>query len=259
MAFLLKKSYLVNKKHMRHFSFILAFILHFIALGQSNTSPVIQDAFNSYRLNDYFEDIINMKKNRNSEKLDMSKISGSQYFNDSFVLGKIYVQNKEIEKPFSLRYNAFNDQIETTNGVEIDALIRNRTISALIGKDKFIFKLYNENGITKNGYLIELFKGDNIILLKQLSKKLKEGKQARTPHTTSVPPKLVDEINYFLLINNEVTNKISLKKKLFLKLFESSYQKNITQFIKQHKLNLKKTEDLIRIFEYYDGLLGNNS
>lgn len=244
---------------MKQYSILFLVLIPLLSYSQASTSPIVQDAYNSYRINDFLEDIINMKKNRNSEELDMNKISGSQYFNDNFVLGKIFVQNKEIEKPFSLRYNAFNDQIETSNGVEVDALIRNRTISALIGNNKFIFNLFNENGITKNGYLIELFKGDNIILLKQLSKKLREGKQARTPHTTSVPTKLVDEVNYFTITNNEVASKINLRKKSFLKHFKSSHQKQITQFIKQHKLNFKNAEDLIRIFEYYDQLLVNNS
>ena len=73
-------------------------------------------------------------------------------------------------------------------------------------------------------------------------------------HKYKAPAFKREKDKYYIYFNNEKeVISLSIKKHAFFKLFDTN-SKAISKYIKKEKLNIKKEEDLIKIFKFYASL-----
>jgi len=201
-----------------------------------------------------------MDKLRNPDAIEKVKIIGSPYYKDSFSYGKIFLKKKELDLNYSYRYNAYTDEIEVNNGIDIDLLLKDTNISCIIDGEKYSYQEYaaKEDEDIQMGYLKTIFEGEKVILYFKKNKQFKEGKKAKTSLTTSFPPKLVDFEEFYFSNLEETPHKVKLKNKELLAIIPINYQLEMKTFLKDNDLNVKRKDDLITFFKYYDSLLLQN-
>ncbi|NLP58775.1 hypothetical protein [Lutibacter sp. B1] len=216
-----------------------------------------EKTYNAYRTQNAYNKLI-YKITKSGTALE-EPVEGSPYYFDNFQEGKILIKNIPEDKIYSLRYNAFTDEVEVQNNNGFDFLIKNTNVSLTIGTDKYIYFPFQSKEKNKNiklGFFKCVFNGKKIMLLESKRKKIKEGKKAQTSLTNSFPSKYVDHITYYLVKNSEnIAKPIKLRKKEIISTIDSKHQKEMASFIKENQLNLKSINDLITFFKHYNSLL----
>jgi hypothetical protein len=190
--------------------------------------------------------------------VDTDAIKGSQYFNENFLLGTVFINNKPVKEKYAVRYNAFKDEIEVQKENEVESLLKAVNISCSIMGQLYIYQKYlpRKSSTKKLGYLKVLLEGKTVSLLKQEYIRYKEAKPARTSLTIPIPAKFVQFENYYFLNNGEDT-AIQLTKKTVLNAFNDSLKSKMKSFIKKEKIDLKKESDVRKLFTYYDSLVND--
>ena len=158
--------------------------------------------------------------------MDLSKISGSPYSIENFVLAKVERENKKANANLLLRYNGYNDEIEigksTTQETSEEALLKDKNLRATFNNKTYQYITFaSKKGETMDGYLILLFKGKNYQLYRQDKKKLTEGRLANTPLEKDIPPRFRDVQSFYLKEGNSLPNEIDFKMKSIRKQLRS--------------------------------------
>jgi hypothetical protein len=181
-------------------------------------------------------------------------VEGTPYFNKKFTAGEVFIKNNE---PFSamLRYDAFRDNLEMQKGDEFTSLLKRDYIYAKIGKETVkIFNYINDRDETREGYFTQLTHGKTL-LLKKKKKVFKPAEASSSTYKKDSPPRLIDEIDYYLIIDNSIAEKIRLKKKSVLKALRAYPEAvKITQ---QRKMKLSSEEEVIQLIQLLS--IGNNN
>lgn len=218
--------------------------------GRSNASEW------DYRMRDALTD---MRYNTNRTFSDSEKkyIIGNSYYNKIFISGNILYENKVVSKIYALRYNAFRDEIEVSNGNTTEYVTRDPKISCIIGMQKYTFKPFvkDKKQKTRVGYLKTIYQGKDFTLFERKIKKYKAAKKAKNTLTTSQPAKIVDVIDFYFSNSKEIATYVKPKKKALLEIIDLKERSRMNTFISKKKLNLKLKKDLIAFFKYYDSLL----
>lgn len=226
---------------------ILLFITNSIAQNVGVTD-------NSYRVSDAYSKL----KSRidNKPDIDVNKVTGSKYFIETYMPGKIFVNDKQYKNQiFPLRYNAYEDIIEINNEKnEIDALSLNKEIYCTINGEKYVYKDYKlKKKGNKLGYLKVIGESDNLIVyVKQLAK-YKEAKVAKTPHSKSFPAKFVKSEVFYFASDPSQTASILTKKSLLGSLTKDKASK-LKTYLRKNNIDFKKGRDLKKVVNYYKTL-----
>ncbi|UII78495.1 hypothetical protein [Flagellimonas sp. CMM7] len=188
------------------------------------------------------------------QKIELKDIEGSIYLEDEFVLGTIFFNGNEESKMY-MRYNAFNDEFEIRKSKlkkdGVLALLKNSNISCSFGGDKFKYTSFlDDNSVKSYGYLKMIYSTDNYKLFEQNRKLFKEGKRAKTSHAVSFPHRFVDEINYYISIDDNDPVRISRSKKELVDLFRAEHQNKIKQFLKEKNVDLKSRSGLVNLVAF---------
>lgn len=111
----------------------------------------------------------------------------------------------------------------------------------------------NTNNIPLNSGFYDLLYNGNITLFKKVSKTLKENSASGE----GINEYAVESDEYFIKKNNQY---YKVKNKKSLMPIMNNSKKEVEQFIRKNKLNLKKNMDyaLTKIVAYYDGINNNN-
>jgi hypothetical protein len=245
---------------MKNNLFVLIISLPFILNAQTVISQNLSESnFASrgdYRMQESYMTLVN----RLDESLYVNEanVSGSKYFNNSFLLGKVFVNNNASKELFAVRYNAYFDLIEVKKENTIEALIKAINISCYIAGKLYVYLKYlpNKSDTGKLGYLKVIHVGEKITLLKQELVKYKEAKPAKTSLTSSIPAKFIKYENYFYLTKNKDI-ALALTKKSIIEAFNITNKSELKSFLKKEKIDIKKESDLIKLFSYYDTLDNN--
>lgn len=179
-------------------------------------------------------------------------VVGSQYFIQEFLPGKVVV-NDSISYNAMLRYNAYSDEIEMQKDGKISGLFKRPYLSAIINNDNFTIQNFQTDAGQKVGYFQTLVTGP-VSLYAKKTKLYSPGKKATSTYTKDVPPTFTDEIDYFILNTNElVLQKIKLKTKSIIELLGEDVK--LKKFAKENEIEIKKENDLIKLINYYNGLV----
>lgn len=179
-------------------------------------------------------------------------VKGNVYINTEFSPAKLS-NNKTI---YSANYNAYQDQIViSANGKRFTvAKSYDNTVTFL--NDNKVYKAYDfkVHGEDKTGFFVILTSQKELNLLRKERIKYYEEKEAHSGYDSYVPPTFKrEEDKLFLGFKNHSAKEIPNKKKHIFKLFKNK-EKKIEDYAKDHKLNPKKENDLIKLVLYYNML-----
>jgi len=176
---------------------------------------------------------------------------GSPYLNKEFVLGKIIVDNSKSFE-MKLRYNAYADVFELQNNNQINTLIKSSNTKVFLEKKLFEIYEYLDKSSKKEGYFENLNINDEVILLKRSRKKFTDVVKSQSGYAEDKPAKFTLEIVYYIKRDKFLPAiEIKLNKKSILKALNDK-EKSLKNYIKKHKLKLKKERDVVQLFEYYN-------
>lgn len=180
---------------------------------------------------------------------------GTPFYNDKFILGSLLNENKVLVSNIALRYNAFRDQFEVKQSLNqsnenIQAVIKRTDILVKMGDDVFTY-IVTPEGTTK-GYFDILFEGKKFSVFKKISKKFIEGITPVNTMKSTSPNRYVDEVDYFLVGENNDFKELSNSKNKRLKAIGGDKRKELKKYAKENNLNVKEEADLIKVVEYYN-------
>lgn len=182
------------------------------------------------------------------------KIDGTSYYSDNWTAGEvIIIKDKRVQsfKEKKLKYNICSETVTfLRNNKEYYVPNHNNVQSFTLADKKFV-TLYNPSA--KNTAFFELlFDNDEIQLLKKHECSIVEGKKSN-----GILPEINDKYristSYYIKTAKELAKKIKLNKDIITDLFTNKIIE-VNTFIKENKLNIRKENDFIQIFEFYDSL-----
>ena len=218
----------------------IAFLFIFIsatAFSQITQINNLDDMFNLK--NDV--DLINSRQND-------PNIKGSPFIHSDY-------QNIKI-KGVSMKgkYNANLDYIEIDNNGKIvffGPTFEHR-YNVVFTDTKTTYRAFEYEKL-KLGFFKVLAEKDNAYLLSRQFIKFNKGTKALDNFSRNKPAKFErkKDVHYIKLSTQDVVIKLPTKKSKFLKIFNSDKLKN---YIKKERLSIKKEDDLIQIFKYYNSV-----
>ncbi|WP_437371827.1 hypothetical protein [Maribacter litoralis] len=219
---------------------------------QSNANFEANLAVNSQmRGRDIFQDVL---QRSNKSELTLSDIEGEPYFKEQFSNGILFYKDSLNLGEFLIRYNAFTDEMESSNDSGNTVINKVDEISILLDNEKYvILNFLDDNNIIKKGFFIEKYRGENNGLFLKKYMTIKDGKEAKTSFHKSTPPSFVDHEKYYLKFSDNAPIEIKLKKNKVLNAFPDK-KDLLEKFVAEKKLQLETEEDLIELSKFYNTL-----
>jgi hypothetical protein len=182
---------------------------------------------------------------------DPNSYEGTPFYHTKFLLGSVYINNELSASNVALRYNVFADEIEfkktlATEDSEAKAIIKSNDIYVKIEDEFFVV-------IPDNGYFLVLFDGANFSFLKKLTKKYHLPKESKNTYEKGSPPTFSDRFTYFIYTKEGSIKEFPSSKKKIFAAFGNN-EKEIKQYCKEEKLDLKNEDDLKKAIIYLDKL-----
>ncbi|MFD0860788.1 hypothetical protein ACFQ1M_01100 [Sungkyunkwania multivorans] len=195
------------------------------------------------------------KKIYNKEMITISDVKGSPYSNDNFLPATL-MYDGQIEKECFARYDAYNDEVEfkefNKENAERYALLKSANLSCRIGNDNYFYLPYFEKGVLKAGYMAKQFEGSRYWFYARDKKTIKEKKTATTSLHKTFPARFSETKEFFIGEPNKKLIQVPNSKKRILSALIKSDQQKAKKFIKEHKLDLKSEEQVIKLLKYLD-------
>lgn len=198
------------------------------------------------------QDLLNDRNTIGAFDLRSKNLVGSSYVDDNFQPAKLSAD----ETIYSMRFDAYQDEMEVEKDGKSFYLKKDYNYTATFLNQNKTYRVYNydDKNVMKDGFFVVLYSGDNISLLLKEKIKFYEEVEAKTGYEKYQPPKLKRESDQFYIgYKNYTTKEFPKKKKDIIKLF-SSKSNEIESYAKKNKLGFKNSEDLIKIFTYYNSL-----
>jgi hypothetical protein len=206
---------------------------------------------NQMRGRDIFQDVL---QRSDKSELALTDIEGEPYFKEQFSNGILFYKDSLNLGEFLIRYNAYTDEIESSNDSGNTVINKVDEISILLDNEKYvILNFLNDNNIIKKGFFIEKYRGGNNGLFLKKYKTIKDGKEAKTSFHKSTPPSFVDHEKYYLKFSDNAPIEIKLKKNKVLNAFPDK-KDLLEKYVAEKKLQLETEEDLIELSIFYNTL-----
>ncbi len=246
---------------MKHLFLSFIFILsgfHFYAQG---TLKDVKDGNLSFGNNPQTMDYFNNLRTMITERKAVENIKGSPYDNDNFMKGTIMFDDKAYNNAL-LRYNAYADEVEMkvtdpeNKSEEIYALNKSPNLFFIINNDKIKYTAF----LAKNkkdkipGNVFVLVEGKEYSLYQRRLKRYKESKRATTSLQRSFPARFVDDVEYYIKTAGQTPAPIKLKQKEILAFLTGDKKNKVKTYIKENKIDMKKTDHLKKLFNYMNSL-----
>lgn len=182
-----------------------------------------------------------------------NKVKGSEYLQEDFTEGFLMSKDMKIYRVKG-RYDAFNDEVQVVSDKQqIQAIFPERVKAVSLGGQIFVPHLIEGNKGNLSWGFFELLSEGKVHLLKRYYATSQAVKDH--PVLGSVGNDFEVTINkkIYVAFPKQTAKKLKKGKKHILKLLADE-KGAIMRFVKKNKLTYKKTEDLTRIFNYYNKL-----
>ncbi|NQU88689.1 MAG: hypothetical protein HQ541_23345 [Mariniphaga sp.] len=225
---------------MKRFILILFGVLIF-------SSSVFSQDFRS------INDLINETNIRSRGINNNNDYTGSPYENDEFVKGKLITHSEFIYNDIPLRLNIYNNNIEYKDDKGETFAIDNPDYFSLIniGDAKIRYITYELGKKINKAYFKVIEEGKATLLLKPKVNFQEATKPGAYQEAKSASFKrLPDEI--YIQVGEKKAQQVTNKKSLLLILSEK--QGLINAFLKENKIKLNKSEDILKVVRYYNSI-----
>lgn len=234
---------------MRLIIVFAVFLFSSLSIGQIDNRTFVADM---YLMDEY------VKRNDKTMSYSLPKnYHGSPYFNEEFVLGKIYQGDKLISEGTPLRYNIFSNEIEVKQALEDpdeEASPLTKSSDIWIEILDTIVVLIPFNGSDEEGsYFQVLYEGKKVDFLKKVDKDYTTPKKASSSMTRDLKGAFTDKTTFFLQTKNGRMFEIPKAKNKKYLVF-GKHAKTLASYAKEHRLNINKEHDLKRLIFYFDSL-----
>lgn len=190
-------------------------------------------------------------------KIDYSAIKGTSYLSEDLTLGYVKFVNGDSSN-YYMRYDMYSDEIE---------YLKEDTLFVIINKDKVEYIYLNDyiivhshyildDQITK-GYLIQSYK-DKISLYRKEHVVFEDARPPQAMPYSEGNPARFKKMRTTWLFSSEakpITTFSTDNDGLKLISGNNDQYKKLKAFIKENRLKIKKEDDLVILFEYYNSLL----
>lgn len=221
--------------------FITLFLLTFLSFSQ-NTST------NSYIVGqgDYGFWV--------SAQNNTKQIKGSPYLFDNWSQkGDIFIGN-QVYTLSALNYNIQVERFEVKISEDSVFVLNHGSFDKVKVKGKS-FSRHLDPDFHRNTYFEDIIHFNDKYLLKKHELTIKESQiNPLTMQKLQNDQYIKKEQYYILKDNSDKLDKIRLKKSTILSLVEENNKAKVKEFVKEHMLNYKKNDDVIKILNYCDTL-----
>jgi hypothetical protein len=186
--------------------------------------------------------------------MNYSEIEGSPYLNDDLIEGYATFRLGDSAVHY-LRYNIYSDEIEYLKGNQLYVIDNEEKLDRVyVDGHTFFFTPYSIRNSVKTGYLELLVSGKAKLYIKY-NVDFEKAENAQSSYDKPKPPRFVNKLpQYFYSLygapivdfNNDSGG---------LEVVGKDHYEQLKTYAKKEKLKLRKTEDLIQIFKYYNTLL----
>lgn len=181
-----------------------------------------------------------------------SEIEGTPYLAENFTPGEVHFKNGNPTSAV-LRYHIFNDYMEFQQNGKTYILDPSTQINKVIVDDcTFVVEKYESKGKVKQGYFTLLDSGKVMLLAKQ-TVTFHERKEVKALESSATPAKYTraSDTYYYKIGDSELT-KVENLKKLIANLPDK--QSELSEFIRQEKISVRKEDELKKLFHYLNSL-----
>jgi hypothetical protein len=185
-------------------------------------------------------------------------IKGSPFMNDNWAPAKITLSKVKEMGPVLVKFNLESNELHFLDSagkelIAVEGTIKKVDFINYYSKDsiRYIFKTgYPIIDKQNENYFYQVFTEGEIELLASRFKYISTVKDA---YSGEIKKDFVEGGTVLYVFANNTLQVFHPKKDFIISLLKSKEQE-ITRFIDSNKLNLKKTKDIIRLFNYYNGL-----
>ncbi len=234
---------------LQSFKFLLSSFILFLSM-----SLIGQDTAKLNYLKNYQDSIHARIKNISSIRGN-NKREHNLYLNKAWQNCVLVTQKDEILY-FNGRYSVLDHAIQWKRSDDIGVIYPGQIKSAMVGAYVLVpFKVGEIDGVHRPTYLEILSEGSlNLYLRHYLDSRI-QGSNSLTAGINGTKEYFLAEDLYFSKGRTQV-NKLKTSKKKMGQLFEARKEK-VENFMKEHNLKYNSKEELIRIFDFYNGLVKN--
>jgi hypothetical protein len=200
----------------------------------------------SQNINDY---IYTIQINNDNE---YKNLVGTSYINPEFLPAII----PESTKTYLMRFNAFQDEMEIAIDGSNMFIIKRLNFPVTFTNEKKVYQVFefDKSGENTSGFFVVLYQEKGIYLLLKETIKFTPEEPAKSGYDKYKPPTLTRvKDQYYIGYKNNTALELPVQKKDFFNLFGSKATA-VESYAKENKLGNKSTEDLVKIFKYYNSL-----
>jgi hypothetical protein len=214
-----------------------------LSFSQVISNNSFEEFYKQYKMNEYRQNF-GMK----------SDVAGTPYETEEFENGEIITSNNIRYTGIPLRFNIYSNEMEfRTEDDRILCIGAPEFIdSVVVGKEKYVYSPYMLGSKMMRGYFKVLSEGRVILLLRK-NVILKPAEPAGA-YKEAVPATFVKNPDeFYLRILPAEAKKIAGKKDLQEVL--ANYPSAMDDFFKKNKIRFSKSEDMIKLVQYYNSLV----
>ena len=238
---------------MKHLQKCISFLVltSFLVSHLTTSAQATVKSQHNFESTSQIMDIIENKLLERKEVVyDMREVIGSPYLTEEFVKGTLFLNEKNYGD-YLFRYNIFRDEVEfkkdTYAPVESVKKIEGILVELEDDTKISVHTLTIDTNTYERKFFVEIVEG-NYQLNKLVRAKFTAPKKAETTLSADVKAKFT-KIEEFYVINEDKVEKLVQKKKELKKQFPDEGEKMMA-FVNEEKINLKKEDDLKKLFQY---------
>jgi hypothetical protein len=188
-------------------------------------------------------------------KLNYADIEGSPYLSEDLILGEVIFKNGDSAE-YYLRYDIYSDEVEYLKNKRLFAVVNMTELDHIKLKDqKFVYKTYYEGDQPMTGYLVQLVT-DRCNLYQQHRTQFEEAQPGQSmPFREPSPARFKRLTDKWYFSKEKSAIREFTPNNAGLKQISTEHFDDLRAFVKTNKLKIRKEEDLVALFEYYNDLL----
>ena len=183
--------------------------------------------------------------------LNYDDVEGSPYLDPELIKGYVKFRLGDTADYF-LRYNIYADEMEYLDGDKLFVINNPDQVDVVaVNNHELYYTTYKFRNSFKKGFLEKLVDGHYALYIKY-NIDYEKRKEARSSYEKPIPDRFVKKSpTWYCSIDNGPIKNFENDNSGLEELFRQDYP-DVKAYIKSEKLKLRKPEDVIKLFEYFN-------